>query len=67
MLLQAAQDYNIDLSKSWMIGDSDSDIKAGAAAGCGTVMLDAQFSLLQAVEQILDAGSLASPSYDYGR
>ena len=65
MLLQAAQDYNIDLSKSWMIGDSD--IKAGAAAGCGTVMLDAQFSLLQAVEQILDAGSLASPSYDYGR
>lgn len=67
MLLQAAQDYNIDLSKSWMIGDSDSDIKAGAAAGCGTVMLDAQFSLLQAVEQLLDAGSLASPSYDYGR
>ena len=34
MLIQAANDYNIDLSESWMIGDSDSDMLAGEAAGC---------------------------------
>ena len=39
LLLQAAGDYNIDLSQSWMIGDSENDIKAGQAAGCKTVFL----------------------------
>jgi D,D-heptose 1,7-bisphosphate phosphatase len=34
MLLKAANDWNIDLSKSYMIGDRDSDIKAGESAGC---------------------------------
>ena len=34
MLLEAAQKYHIDLSKSWMIGDGDSDMQAGMAAGC---------------------------------
>lgn len=34
MLLQAACDYNIDLSQSYMIGDSDSDVQAGINAGC---------------------------------
>jgi len=36
MLLQAAEDFNIDLSKSLIIGDSNSDIEAGNAAGCKT-------------------------------
>lgn len=36
LMLQAAQAYNIDLSGSWMIGDSESDVKAGIAAGCNT-------------------------------
>ena len=34
LLLQAAKDFNIDLSQSIMIGDSESDLKAGEAAGC---------------------------------
>lgn len=34
LLLQAAKDLNIDLSCSWMLGDKESDIKAGLAAGC---------------------------------
>lgn len=34
LLLQAATDWNIDLSASYMIGDSDRDIQAGEAAGC---------------------------------
>ena len=34
MLLQAAKDWNIDLSKSYMIGDSDRDLRVGQNAGC---------------------------------
>lgn len=33
LLLQAAKDFNIDLSQSYMIGDSDGDVKAGENAG----------------------------------
>ncbi len=33
LLLQAAADWNIDLERSYMIGDSLSDIEAGSAAG----------------------------------
>ena len=34
LLLQAANDFNIDMSKSVMIGDSENDIIAGRTAGC---------------------------------
>ena len=40
MLLEAAEDMNIDLHKSWCIGNGDSDIEAGSKAGCKTVLLD---------------------------
>lgn len=40
MLLKAAQDLNIDLSQSYMVGDGENDIKAGKAAGCKTVLLN---------------------------
>lgn len=53
LLLQAAADYNIDLTASWMVGDGDNDIKAGQAAGCSTILLDRLMSLPQAVEKIL--------------
>ena len=33
MILQAARDWNIDLSQSYMIGDSENDVKAGINAG----------------------------------
>lgn len=39
MLLQAAEDFNIDLTQSWMIGDDEKDIKAGKAAGCKTALI----------------------------
>lgn len=39
MLMKAAEDFNIDLSQSYMIGDSENDVKAGLAAGCKTVLL----------------------------
>lgn len=34
LLLKAAEDFNIDLSQSIMIGDSERDVDAGNAAGC---------------------------------
>lgn len=34
LLFQAAEDYNIDLSESYMIGDSNRDVEAGINAGC---------------------------------
>lgn len=39
MLLKAANDFNIDLSQSWMIGDGENDVKAGINAGCKTVLI----------------------------
>lgn len=42
MLLKAAEDFNIDLSESYMVGDGENDIKAGNAAGCKTVLLNTE-------------------------
>jgi len=39
MLLDAAAELAVDLRASWMIGDTDSDVMAGAAAGCRTVLI----------------------------
>jgi D-glycero-D-manno-heptose 1,7-bisphosphate phosphatase len=39
MLLSAARSRGIQLSSSWMIGDSDIDVEAGRNAGCKTVRL----------------------------
>lgn len=39
MLMNAAHDFNIDLSQSWMIGDGEIDIKAGQNAGCKTALI----------------------------
>ena len=39
LLLKAAEDFHIDLSASWMVGDSENDVKAGKAAGCRTARI----------------------------
>ena len=54
MLLKAAEDFNIDLSRSWMIGDDDNDVIAGKAAGCRSIKLEKGESLPDAVESILE-------------
>ncbi len=71
LISQAARDFNIDLKKSWMIGDSQNDIMAGKAAGCGTALIGdlgsitekADFygsDLLDCVKQCVRAGENAS-------
>ena len=70
MLLRAAEDFHIDLSESWMIGDGKHDVLAGKNAGCKTAYLKNEEqdcaetraadlvcdSLLDAVRRILDKG-----------
>jgi D-glycero-D-manno-heptose 1,7-bisphosphate phosphatase len=40
MLLDAAREIEIDLPRSWMFGDTDADVAAGAAAGCRTALIE---------------------------
>ena len=39
MMLAAADEMDIDLTESWCIGNSDSDIEAGLRAGCKTILI----------------------------
>lgn len=39
LILQAAADLNIDLARSWVVGDRVRDVQAGLAAGCSCVLL----------------------------
>lgn len=39
LLLQAAKDFNIDLSASYMVGDGDNDVQCGINAGCKSVLI----------------------------
>ncbi len=39
MLMAASEEMDIDLPLSWMIGDAYSDVAAGIAAGCRTILL----------------------------
>ena len=44
LLIEAAAAYNIDLSKSFMVGDRWSDVVAGQAAGCRALLIDLPYS-----------------------
>ncbi len=46
LLKRAAQDLNIDLRQSYMVGDGFADIEAGKKAGCKTILLSHYSSLL---------------------
>lgn len=46
MILELANRHDIDLSKSWMIGDMEVDIEAGKKAGCRTMLISNEHSLL---------------------
>ena len=56
LLLQAAKDFNIDLSQSYMIGDSDGDVRAGENAGVKEairVEQNQEEALMQILKKIL--------------
>ena len=39
-LRDAARDFDVDLSASWMIGDQDSDLLCGRAVGCRVALIE---------------------------
>ncbi len=49
LLQQAARDWNLDLSASFLIGDRWRDMGAGRAAGCYTILIERAYS--QTVER----------------
>lgn len=53
MLLKAAKEYDIDLEKSYMVGDKMADIDAGKRAGCHPVLVLTGYG--ESVAQTLDA------------
>ena len=56
LLLQAAKDFNIDLSESYMIGDSHRDVEAGENAGVKTsikVEENKENGLLEVVKELV--------------
>ena len=70
MLLAAAAELGIDLPQSFMVGDRDSDVAAGRAAGCSTVFVDLGYaepapqapdfvvsSIAEAAERIISAAA----------
>jgi histidinol-phosphate phosphatase family protein len=57
LLLDAADELSIDLASSWMIGDAESDVAAGRAAGCRTILVGKSDSV---VEPDLRTASLAA-------
>jgi D-glycero-D-manno-heptose 1,7-bisphosphate phosphatase len=58
LILGLAAELDLDLQRSWMIGDAPSDVAAGRAAGCATVLLDAAPS----AEAAVAAPDLVAPS-----
>ncbi len=43
MLIDAARQLRIDLTESYIVGDRASDVEAGEAAGCRTVLIDLDY------------------------
>lgn len=60
MLLEAARRHQIDLSKSWMIGDSARDVEAGHSAGCRTILVGEATPTIPPDHQLPDMAALSS-------
>jgi D-glycero-D-manno-heptose 1,7-bisphosphate phosphatase len=57
MLLRAAADLDLDLSRSWIIGDAPRDVEAGRRAGCRGILVGRDaFDFATAVDRILEVG-----------
>lgn len=57
LLLNAAADMQIDLKKSYMVGDRWRDVDAGSAAGCLTIFVDYHYdeSLRQTPDFVVES------------
>jgi D-glycero-D-manno-heptose 1,7-bisphosphate phosphatase len=60
MLLEAARRHDIDLRRSWMVGDSEKDVEAGRRAGCRTILVDDSRAPTRADARVADMAALRS-------
>lgn len=51
MFFRVAREHDLDLSKSIFIGDDKRDLEAGNAAGCRTLLVNSELSLLEIVKE----------------
>jgi D-glycero-D-manno-heptose 1,7-bisphosphate phosphatase len=58
MIHEGALEFNVDLSKSYMIGDRWRDVEAGKNAGCKTIFIDYGYHEQQPESYDFVAGSL---------
>ena len=64
MILEAEEEWSLDLKGSFMVGDRWRDIEAGKAAGCRTIFVDAGYAERKpdnpdaAVNSLLEASQL---------
>jgi len=63
MLLKAAQDLDLDLASSHLIGDRISDIIAGQRAGCRTVQVQTGMHLESPVEGVTESDLEVRPDH----
>jgi D-glycero-D-manno-heptose 1,7-bisphosphate phosphatase len=59
MILDLATRRNVDLGRSWMIGDQDRDIACGRAAGCSTILISRPYNLGATADVVVDSLSEA--------
>lgn len=51
---RAVKDFGIDVKGSFMVGDSDADMRFGEKLGCSTLRVSEGFTFKDAVDRILD-------------
>ncbi|HEU0265673.1 MAG TPA: D-glycero-beta-D-manno-heptose 1,7-bisphosphate 7-phosphatase [Geobacterales bacterium] len=59
MLLQAAEQFGLDLQQSWMVGDKVADLQAGERAGCRSLLVATGYGRRES-EQLKDRSVLVS-------
>ena len=55
LIVQAVTDFQIDLSQSYMIGNSETDVQAATNAGCKGILLKENQTLLEAVMDLFES------------
>jgi mannose-1-phosphate guanylyltransferase len=56
MLLQAAEDLGLDIGRSWMVGDQETDVLAGLNAGCRSIQVGSARSVHPQVVEAMSTG-----------
>jgi histidinol-phosphate phosphatase family protein len=67
LLFSAATDFNIDLTRSIFIGDSETDVQAAGSAGCQPILLSANIDVSRGLSQwMADIPAAPTPGVLFG-